>query len=671
MFPMCCALNRMMSDGACSQFVLHAWKAEVCANCLKSRLKHVDNTDAASAPLQSENCRSTSFPAKHDNMHSAHSPDIGAAKPSPAKVKPAISAKPEKPKKPTAAGDQPSVNSDIKPCDKDMSAEHLTPSKSKSTVSNNASHVPVTEEELISSSLGAPEFSRMTDVGVEDEKGTHSNAHHYELYDITARGLSRTPREFQLENRPASEVRSVSQSMQSEHAKSLSAMRAVEIAEAHVAMPYNVVDVTIPRQMSSSGIQSATVPTSTWLNKPQPTKKVTPKSPPKPQEQVTKSKEEIDHSSNVSQIVQSDLVSDRYAHRIYEAIDEVNQFCSKTTAHSSVNKSPAFEAKMAALASIDFKKTGKPAITVAPDVTPPEESLSLKSDVALHVQDTVAVPVIKPDKTRKSGGKTFLQKFLKFGSKDTSETVRSSNAIPDSNEASLKVVQCPSSPSLGKTTVSEDSKSASKTTVSEDSKSASDAAPPQAAPLNEKQAMLMNLKDCLSKRQTSVGGESIEISPVRLRTQTSEPTLSKDSTQSFGSMQQTHGSNVEKNDEKHTVIVQETSPPANSQSTVFPIPEQQPVSSDALASVALHVCKELSETDKSLDKKSNEMQRLDVTGLSVMTEDAANADSSISVCSSDTISPTPSDLSVEGSDHHSLKRKSRTDRQGKQLSASF
>jgi len=652
MFLICCVLNRMMSDEACSQFVLHAWKADVCANCLKSRSKHEDNADA-SAPLQSENCHSSNFPAKHASVH--NSPDIGAAKPSPAKAKPAISAKPEKPKKPSTTGDQTSVKSDIKLCEKDMAAEHLMPSKSTNAVSNNVSHVPLTEEELISSSLAAPEFSRMTNVGVEDKKETHSNTHHYELYDVTARGLSGAPREFHLDNRTANEEKSVSHSTQSEHAKSLAAMRAVEIAEAHVAMPYNVVDVTIPRQMSSSGVQSATVPTSTWPNKPQPAKKVIPKSPPKLQEQVTKSKGEIDPSSNISKEGgQSNLVSDRYAHRIYEDIDEVgvSQFCSKTVTHSSVNKSPAFEAKMAALASIDFKQTGKLATTVAANVTPPEESLSLKTDVALPAEETVAVPVIKPDKTRKSGGKTFLQKFLRFGSKDTSEATQSNTVIGSSDEANLKVVRCPSSPSPGKTS------------VSEDSKSSPDGVPLQAAPLNEKQAMLMNLKDCLAKRQTSVGGEAIEISQVRLRTQSSEPTLSKSFVQSVGSMQQTHGSNVEKNDDKCTVIVEETSPPANSQSTAFPIHEQQPVSADVLASVPLHVCKELSETDESLDKKSNEMQRLELTSLSVVTEDAANVDSSISVCSSDTISPTPSDLSVEGSDHHSLKRKSRTDRQG-------
>jgi len=678
-----------MSEAVCSQFVLHAWKADICANCLKPRSMHVDDGDT-SIVSKSEQCSSISSPAKHvntRNFESAHLSNTVAAKPSPVKSKPVVSAKPEKPKKPSLTAEHtsaPGGKSEIKQCDEQNSSEHQMPYKLKNTVCNNASHFQFAEE--TSSCLGAPEFTHTTDTCVEDEE-MHSNektAHHYELYDVTARGLSGTPRETEIDNGRDSDNKAIDPNLESEHGKfrtlPVAAMRVVEVAEQHVAMPYNVVDVTLPRQLSSSaGIHSTTPPTSTWPNKPQPTKRqVVQKSPPKPQDRANKPKEQtapsdVDVSGHqepdgctkspddVCKTVQSDLVSDRYAHRIYEDIDDfhVDQFSSKTAARSSVNKSPAFEAKMAALASIDFNKTGKQVTTVAATVSPPEESISLKSDVAVPVQDAVVLPSIKPEKTRKSGGKKFLQKFLKFGSKDTSEAGPSSSAVSSGDEASSKVVECPGSPSLGKTSISDDIKPFPDTT------------PPQVVPLNsEKQAMLMNLKDCLAKRQSSVGGNSVDISPLRLQTQSSEPTSLRSSVQSAIIVPQACGSDVEKSDE-HNAILAETSPPVNKQSDSLPThgqqPGQQPASIDVPASVQSNVCKELSETDKrlpSVDKKSNEPQRLIVKDLSIVTEDTANADCSMSTCSSDAISPTPSDLSMEGGDHHSLKRKSRTDRQG-------
>jgi len=662
-----------MSGEVCMQFVLHAWKVDVCANCLKPRSKHVTDADA-SVHLQPEHCRNT------HNFESARASNISASKPSPVKVKPAVSAKPEKPKKPTVVRDQTSVKSEIKQCDEHISAEHLTPSKSKNTVSDDAPHFQFAEQDIMSSSHAAPEFAHTTDTCVEDESEVCSNektAHHYEVYDVTARGLSGTPREIKVGNGTAGEVKTVHQTPESEHGKfqtfPLAAMRAIEVAEEHVAMPYNVVDVTVPRQPSSSaGIHGATVPTSTWPNKPQPAKRqVISKSSPKPQERVTKFKEQTPSnvdvsgqkepdgcaktSAAVSKIVQSDLVSDRYAHRIYEDIDDldVDQFSSKTAARSSVSKSPAFEAKVAALASLDLRKTGKQVTTVAPTVNPPEESVSLKSDVALPAQDSVVVPASKQEKTRRSGGKTFFQKFLKFGSKDTAEVTRGT-AIGSSDEVSLKAAQCPGSPSPGRVS------------VSDDAKSSPESVPPQVALLNEKQAMLMNLKDCLAKRQTSVGSDSVEVPPVQARTRSSEPTPLRSSIQSVSNVQQAHGNNMEKND-KLTVILQETSPPVDSQTANLPVSDQQPISISVSASVPPHACKELSDPDKSLqsvDKKSNEIQRLEVKDLTIVTEDAANVDCSVSTCSSDAVSPTPSDLSVEGSDHHSLKRKSRADRQG-------
>ena len=674
-----------MSDGVCTQFVLHAWKTDVCANCLRPRLKH-----EASAFSQSEHHCSTSSTSKHVNSDLAettHATNVCAAKPSPVKAKPVISSKPEKPKKPCLVGEQDSVKSDIKQCDERTSTEHVTPSKMKNADPNNPLHFQFTEEESLSFSVGASEATHTTDMRSESEKDMHSNDktfHHYEVYDVTARGLSGAQRELKG-NATASEDNIVDQSLESESRKfqtlPVTAKREIEVAEEHVAMPYNVVDVTILRPRTSnifhssdaaSGGNSAVATTSTWPNKPQPAKRqMIPKTSPKPRERVTKPKGETLSSSNVEvsshqepggcaeasavagKIMQSDLVSERYAHRIYEDIDDldVDQSSYKTAAHSLVNKSPAFEAKLAALASLDFGKTNKPVTPVASAVNPTEETAPAVTNTS-SVQDTVVVPAMKQEKIRKSGRKTFFQKFLKFGSKDTSEAGQSS-AISSSDEASSKVAQCSSSPSPGRIN------------VSDDAKSSVDALPPQPVALSEKQAMLMNLKDCLAKRQTSIGSDSSEVSSIHSRTRSSESTPLRSSIQSVSSVQQVHGINAEKN-EQHTVTLPETLPPADSLSGSSPI-HKQPSSTDVSFSPPPHSCTVLSEMEKSprnVDKKDNEVQRLVVKDLTVVTEDVGTVDCSVSTCSSDAISPTPSDLSVEASDHHSLKRRSRTDRQG-------
>ena len=682
-------MNRIMSEGVCSQFLPHAWKADVCANCLKPRLKHVDNADVCVTPQSPQSTSCPSMLSKHVNTQLSDSAQV-SHKSSPAKVKPVVLTKPEKPKKPCLVGDHASVKTDVKQCEEFISAEHPTPSKMKNAVANNSSHLQFTEAEKICD-VDAPEVIRTMEMHIEDENDVHLNDktfHHYEVYDVTARGLSETQLELGVDDESASKDKIIDQSLESERRKfktlPVAAMRVVEVAEQHVAMPYNVVDVTVQRprasnitQLSSDitsvGSNSTNAPTNTWPNKPQPAKRqMVPKSPPKPRERVTKPKEQTSSSSDIevssrqepdgsdelpadaSKIVQSDLVSERYAHRIYEDIEdfETDQFSSKTTAHSFVNKSPAFEAKLAALSSLDFGKTAKQVTIETPTVNPPVESTPVKTDIASSVQDTVVVPASKPEKTRKSGGKTFFQKFLKFGSKDTSEAARSS-ALSGSDEASLKAAQCPDIPLPGNTN------------VSDDGKSPPDAVPSQAAPLNEKQVMMMNLKDCLAKRQTSISSDSSEVPPVHSRTRSFDPTPSRSSVQSVSSLQQAHGNNVEKSD-KHTVVLPETSPPVVSKSS-SPSIHDQPTSTNISFPPPQHAYKELSETDKSfrsVDKTSNEMQRLEVKDLTVVTEDIGNVDSSVSICSSDAVSPTPSDLSLEGGDHHSLKRKSRTDRQG-------
>jgi len=673
---MCCVAHRVMSGDGCSQFVLHAWKADICANCLRSRSNHMADAETAAAadvsiPAQTEHHCSTTSPAKHDSAHNSESPrssNFAAAKPSPVKAKPIISAKPAKSKKPNLVGGQTSVKSDISQCDEHISAERSASSESKITVTSDRSSVQLTAEKL--SSLAAAEFLHTADTCIENEKQMCANEkmfHHYEVYDVSARGLSGTPRDVELGNKTASSGPKV---LKAEHGKFQTLPLGVtEVAEEHVAMPYNVVDVTLPRQFSLS--DSATLPASSWPNRPQPAKRqAISKSPPKPQERVTITNSQTVSSSNIgvadhqesegcseasatiSRMAQSDLVSDRYAHRIYEDIDDlrVDHFSSKTNAHSSITKSPAFEAKMAALALLEFKKTSEPVTTVALAANPPEETVSLQSDIILLAQDSAVVPTTKTEKTHKNGGKTFLQKFFKFGSKETVETAQTCTT-GSSDEASLKVVQCQDSLSPGKG-------------ISDDGKLSPDAVLPQAAPLNEKRAMLMNLKDCLAKRQTSAVSSSVENSPDHSRTRSLEPTPLQISVQSTSSLHE----NSEEKDDKHNSVLQETLPPMKSHFDSRSIHDQQPVSTSGLTSVPPEAPKELAEIDRSLrivDMKSVEMQRLEVKDLTIVTEDAAaNAECSVSTCSSDAVSPTPSDLSVEGSDHHSLKRKSRTDRQG-------
>ena len=656
-----------MSDAVCSRFVLHSWKADVCANCSRPRLKHVDTANVAVPPSSERSC-SASSPAtvsKHVDTRLCESAHVAAAKPSPIKTKPVVSAKPEKPKKPDLVGDQTPVKSNNKQCDEPTSTEHPTPPKLTNTI---PSHFIVDEAEVTDTKQ----------IPVEDEEfcSSEKGFHHYELYDVTARGSSGTAREFEVGNGTVGVDQSLNLEQRKFRTLPAVAPRVVEVAEEHVAMPYNVVDVTIRRPCASnvtplsSDTVSSAPPTSTWPNKPQPMKRQTiPSSPPKPCERLTKSKEQMSTSLNTDianrqqvgvcsevpavsrKTEQSDLVSDRYAHRIYEDIDDfdVDQSSSKTAVHSVVNKSPAFEAKMAALASIDFGKTAKPVATVAQTENPVEESSPVKTNVTPSVQDAALVPAGKPEKTRKSGGKTFFQKFLKFGSKDASEAARSS-VVSSADEASLQVVQFPASSSAGTTN------------VSDDAKSSQDATPSQAAPLTEKQAMLVNLKQCLAKRQNS---DSSELSPIHPRTRSSESTPLRSSTQSVGSVQQAHD-NISEDNENQTVIILETSPPVDTQSS-SPSIHGPSSSTDLSFSPPQPSCKELSETDRSLrsvDRTANEMQRLDVKDLTVLTEDAGNVDGSVSICSSDAVSPTPSDLSMEGTDHHSLKRKSRTDKQG-------
>jgi len=694
-----------MSSGACSHFVQHAWKADICANCLRPRLKHDDNIVDAVSPVQvdevSSSPNASSVQVGTNLPESSHLSNADAAKPLPVRAKPAVSMKPATPKKPNLTRDQVPIKSDIQQSSEHISSEHLTLLKSKGSVTNNASDSSLTEKELLNSSVGVSDVLDSTDICIASENKCENKAHettfhHYDLYDVSARELPGMPKQPEVIIGTSDNDNSIGLASEPERRKfqtlPVSAMPVDDVAEEHVAMPYNVVDITI-RRPRASGINplisdsasasnsSPSTGVSTWPSKPQPAKRqIDSRSPPKPRERVTKQKEQAGASVNAevssgqdldscakapagcSKMGTSDLVSERYAHRIYEEIDDfdVEQPCSKageelsrqTPIRLSVGKSPAFEAKMAALASLDLGKTAKQSCTTAPTVIQSEESLSCKTDVASSIHDTIIVPAAKPEKARKSGGKTFFQKLLKFGSKDTSEAVQSSTANR-TDEGSMNVIECPDSPSSGRIS------------VEDNVTSSSDAVPTEAAQLTEKQAMLMNLKDCLAKRQTSVGGELGEVSPINSRTRSSESTPLRCPTQSSTSveqMQERHGSSVEKA-QKQTVL--DASPGSDSQANV-PAIKEQPSSKDIIISASEHTCKE-PDVDKGLhrvDKKGNEVQRLEVKDLTVTTEDSGNVDCSVSTCSSDAISPTPSDLSMESSDHASLKRKSRTDRQG-------
>ena len=707
MLPYClqCVVNRAMSGGQCIRFVAHAWKTDICANCLRPSLKHADHGDVSTSPVQHEHAHSASSSAAvsmNAGTHLSESSKIGAAKLSPVKPKPAVSAKPATAKKPNLTGDQVPVKPHIRQSSDCVSGEHLMPSRSKSGVVNNSSVFTFTEEGSVNSSDGVSDVAHVKDVCITDEKEEHSNQktfHHYDLYDVTARELNGTPKQPEVVIGTASESTGHNLDCESEQRKfrtlPVSATRVDDVPEEHVAMPYNVVDITLRRPCVTNGdplsldpsVSSSSPPAAvgTWPSKPQPAERqIVPRSPPKPRERVSKPQEQVAVSTNVevaslqdtdgcaktpavaSNVMSSDLVSERYAHRIYEEIDDLDieqcgskadvEWSRQTTSRSSAGKSPAFAAKMAALASLDLGKTRQVATVAAPTMNTPEESLETKSTVASSVQDTIVVSAAKPEKTRKSGGKTFFQKLLKFGSKDTSEAVQSS-AVSRTDEGNTNVIECSGSPSCGVVT-------------NDDAVSSSSVSPTQTTQLTEKQAMLMNLKDCLAKRQTS---ESSEISPIHSRTRSLEPTHLRTSAQSTGSIQpvQGQGSSMEKSEKQAAVVpILEASPVVDSQASHLPIQEQSS-SKDVSVSAPQQAGKE-SDTDIGLqgvtDKKSKERQRFEVKDLTVTTEDAGNADCSLSTCSSDAVSPTPSDLSAESSDHPSLKCKARTDRQGTAIS---
>ena len=652
-------------------------EAEVCVPVTHSEPSH-----PTSSPVADQ---------QHVDMslsESTHlSRDVGA-KPSPVKVKPTLSAKPEKPKKPCLVSEGVSVKSDVKHLH-----ERPTQSASKNNVPDNSSDFQLTEESVCS--LHASEAARNKQMCDAEEKKTHSNdnpSHIYHVYDITAKGMSGTPKELEADKGTVGEDRIVGHSVETEPRKCrtlpVSVMRVLDVAEEHVAMPYNVVDVTLPRPSEVAAPSSDTpAATTTWPCKPQPAKRqIISRTPPKPRERGTQAKEEAVHSSDVevlssqgqdgcamakagdiaSKTVPSDL-SERYAHRIYEDIDEfhADESCVKmeteltrqTAARSSVSKSPAFEAKIAALASLNLGKPTKPVTTVAPSENPPEECPVLDINTASSIQDPVVVAATKPEKSRKSGGKTFLQKFLKFGSKNTSEPAQDSGS-GSSDEASLKVVQISgsSSPRM--------------TNFSDDATSCADSVPSHTPPLTDKQAMLMNLKDCLAKRQTSDSSE-ISVSPVHSRTRSSEPTQSSGSVQAANDVElQTRGNEPERNEKDGTVVV-ETLPAVDSQASCLRM-QRQSTSTDISVS-PLPACKQLSDTDNCLlqttDKQDDDTQRLEVKDLTVVTDDAgagggSNLDCCMSTCSSDAVSPTPSDMSVSEACDHSLKHKTRADRQG-------
>ena len=659
-----------MSDGVCSQFVLHAWKVDICANCLKPRLKHANCTDDS---VPSQQCCSSPPPAavsKQPDVKLSEATNLttsSVAKPSPVKPKPTISAKPEKPRKKPCLGANQSI---IKPGDtqsaEQSSAKHLAPSQLKNVALITSSESQVTDS--ISSSAEASTVVCGKEIRDDGENETCSNAktfHHYDVYDVSARELSGFPSELDVNNRATRKDETVGKSLVSEeHGNFQTLPRATDIAEEHVAMPYNVVDVTVRRPLpsnipqDSNMVLSTTTPTSTWPSKPQPAKRQTAspnQNQPKPRERITLTKEQSACSSsvdistaldNVNKALPSDLVSERYAHRIYEEIDDLEVGRNTETANpnstrSSAGKSPAFEAKMAALASLDLGKGGKPVATVTPSPNPPEVS----SVDATSGEDGAVVPFARPEKTRKSGGKTtFFKKFFKFGSKDVSPETEQSSAPKSSDGASMKVTQScegPFPPS---------------TNACEDAKTSEDAVVPQAAPLTEQQAVLISLKDRLAKRQTSVGVDSGEGSPIHARMQPSDSSVQKSSIESDSDVLRC--STVDKSEQRDA----ETAPVSDSQTDIHPI-QREPSSKDAVVSPPYPQILEIANGDEAV--KATEGQLLEVKDLTVVTDDGGgNLDCSMSICSSEAISPTPSDLSVDASDHHSLKRKSRSDRQG-------
>ena len=202
-----------------------------------------------------------------------------------------------------------------------------------------------------------------------------------------------------------------------------------------------------------------------------------------------------------------------FLNRVYEDIDEssmmpdtsrpaANEFVRQTSARSSATKSSAFEAKVAALSGLDLGKTVSlktpPAVMMDSDsmrepLVAADEKMS-GSEVISGKKDLVPTGTSKQEKTKKSGGKTFFQKLLKFGS--SKETiVEPPTAVPAAIEESTQKSSVHKAEMLVENSVK---------TCAADDTPLSPSVVHRAPVIKEREAILSEVKDRLAKRQQVV-----------------------------------------------------------------------------------------------------------------------------------------------------------------------
>jgi hypothetical protein len=573
-----------MSEGACISFQQHAWKTDMCANCLKAKSWHEANIASprpmpakrqpreSSAILSKANDTRGSVVVASDSIENSFKSEnnvtsignsernvickesIGAStttKPSPMKAKPAIGSKPMMSQKPVGI-----IKEDLEVLRSKCSSSMQLPRKVLS--SEKSENVPNFDEngddrqvcdfgECNASDRIVQRISDRAMPSIDDHSLEKQTSHYYQVYDITGRN------EVAVTSTSGNESNVSAKASRIAGNTRVPAMQIVEVAEEQIAMPYNVVDVTIrrpdasgclpqlPKTPAPSNFVSQSVSTCPVTSIHCPTSKNSPVPRQRTAKDAMEQSKAFDHrTENDSSPVNSspDLNSDRYAHRIYEDIDdritigEISSLSDRSVqingGKTTVPKSAAFEARVAALSSLDLVKQPchqKQLQTVCATSTESDQSAdseSVKFDTQLMLpsnkksSEGVGVDSLKPDKSRKKeSGKSFFHKLLRLGSKEGSKEVKevkddamisenTTNVLPIIGDAYENVSCTNHEGSLSNSAETSGSELTSTTTSVCQTRVAT----------SEKQVVLLDLKDCLVKRQMTSNKPGSESSPI-------------------------------------------------------------------------------------------------------------------------------------------------------------
>lgn len=299
-----------------------------------------------------------------------------------------------------------------------------------------------------------------------------SSSHYYQIYDISAKGLSGKPEPMEIPEEGKEEA------VGAESAKAIRGCRAVELIDDqhnNTAMPYNVVDVTkcpltkdqmiskIPPQLPStpapnrsSGVPSGvsnTLPSSQTSSMRDfadllKNTAVSPKTLRKSVEQdatrfrtgESSAASTSSHllTDNTRTSVEEKTTNEDVNKDLYEDIGGCSRETDRQQLSSSVGNNPvtctsslrssAFEARLAVLVKCDLGRAVSQGTltsgTISTDdlkaegssVTDKQESSDvIATDSKFGESNTIG----RQEKSRKSGGKSFFQKFLKRGNKES------------------------------------------------------------------------------------------------------------------------------------------------------------------------------------------------------------------------------------------------------------